>query len=742
MADQSFGILETGVVWAWGRNLRGQLGDETNTDRSSPVAVVGGHLFVALAMGRAFPSDQNASYGFKSDGSVWAWGFGTSGQLGDNTLDSKSSPVVVAGNHTFNRIAGGSRFGIGVKSAGDAWAWGVNASGSLGDNSTTVRSSPVSVVGDHNFTDVEAGDEFAFGLKSNGEAWAWGEASSGQLGDNSTTDKSSPVQVVGGHLFDKVEGGSVHALGLKSNGTAWAWGNGSSGRLGDGSATSKSSPVAVIGGHSFDSISAGGAHSLGLKSDGSVWAWGFGTSGQLGDGTATSKSSPVSVVGGHSFTQILGGEFHSLALKANGEIWSWGDADRGQLGNDSATDTSSPVLVVGGFTFVSLPDHDPIVIPRARIMGGGSFNSKKKPRHLPPSTAPELLLHNTTEEDSDGGRESSLRWKGEQSGGELNTLAMIRGSHDGAADDEKGKIEFLINDTNDSDSPTLQGRIDSVDLTLERGVLSLAETTTPSAVAGYGKVYNKADNRFYVQDGAGDEHRIVTSDYAGIYVDDNEVEMVFLLQDAYEPVLVFGAGTVSGVNMPEIISSGDFANNKITIGASADYNVNIHINAESAGVNKVLETDVFMIAASGESITAGGITQANPGVVNITGHSFNDGDRVKISGVSGMTEVNGQIYTVTGAGANDFQLNDDNGGNINTTGYGAYTSGGTVFLATCVDVAHAHRMFGAGAGDVGSFSGGGIAALVGGDTLEVHMKNISDATNMTTESIQLSIIRL
>lgn len=70
-------------------------------------------------------------------------------------------------------------------------------------------------------------------------------------------------------------------------------------------------------------------------------------------------------------------------------------------------------------------------------------------------TTPELLLHNTTEEDADNGRESSIRWKGEQSGGELTTLGMIRMSHDGAADDEKGQLEILINDTNDADSPTL-----------------------------------------------------------------------------------------------------------------------------------------------------------------------------------------------------------------------------------------------------------------------------------------------
>ncbi len=271
--------------------------------------------------------------------------------------------------------------------------------------------------------------------------------------------------------------------------------------------------------------------------------------------------------------------------------------------------------------------------------------------------------------------------------------------------------------------------------------IQLPETTTPTAITDHGQIYAKNDNRFYFQDGAGDEHRVMTNDYAGIFVDDNEVEMTILLTDAYEPVLIFASGTVPGVDMPELISDGDASSNNITIGATGDYEINIHVAGESAGVNKLYEVDVFMIATSGDSITAPGVTQANPGVVTSSGHSFNDGDHVKISGVSGMTELNGQIYVVAGAGANDFQLNDEEGVNINTGGYGEYTSGGTVFLATMIDVAHTHRTFGAGATVVGSMSGGGIAALTGGHTLEIHMKNISDATNMTAESIQLSIIR-
>ena len=77
------------------------------------------------------------------------------------------------------------------------------------------------------------------------------------------------------------------------------------------------------------------------------------------------------------------------------------------------------------------------------------------------SPDPSLTITNTTEEDSDGGRESTIVFKGEQSGGELSTLAEIEASHDGTADDEKGDLIFRTNDGSDGTSPTERVRIDS-----------------------------------------------------------------------------------------------------------------------------------------------------------------------------------------------------------------------------------------------------------------------------------------
>ncbi len=76
-------------------------------------------------------------------------------------------------------------------------------------------------------------------------------------------------------------------------------------------------------------------------------------------------------------------------------------------------------------------------------------------------TTPELILKNTSEEDTEGGREGKITFKGEQSGGEESTLAQIESAHDGTSDDEKGDLIFKTNDGSDGATPTERMRIDS-----------------------------------------------------------------------------------------------------------------------------------------------------------------------------------------------------------------------------------------------------------------------------------------
>ena len=337
-------------VWSWGCNGFGRLGDNTTIDKSSPVSVVGGFTdWCQVSVGYAHTA------AVRTNGTIWAWGYNGSGRLGDNTAVSKASPVSVVGGFTdWCQVSTGQSHTTAIRTNGTIWSWGSGLTGRLGDNTIVNKSSPVSVVG--GFTDwcqVSAGSFHTAAVRTNGTIWAWGYNGSGQLGDNTIVDKSSPVSVVGGFTdWCQVSAGYRHSIAVRTNGTIWAWGYNGTGQLGDNTAVSRSSPVSVVGGFTdWCQVSAGYRHSIAVRTNGTIWAWGLNNAGQLGDNTIVSRSSPVSVVGGFTdWCQVSAGYRHSIAVRTNGTLWAWGCNGTGQLGDNTTVSRSSPVSVVGGFT--------------------------------------------------------------------------------------------------------------------------------------------------------------------------------------------------------------------------------------------------------------------------------------------------------------------------------------------------------------------------------------------------------
>ena len=212
-SSHSLALRTNGTAWAWGSNSCGLLGNCTTTDSSSPVSVVGGFTdWCQISAGRY------QSHALRTNGTAWSWGRNTGGYLGDGTNTNRSSPVsVVGGFSDWCQISAGIRHSLAIRTNGTAWAWGCNGS-KLGDGTTTGRSSPVSVVG--GFSDwcqVSAGD-LSVGLRTDGTAWAWGTNGTGQLGDGTTTGRNSPVSVVGGFSdWCQISAGFAHSLAIRSN---------------------------------------------------------------------------------------------------------------------------------------------------------------------------------------------------------------------------------------------------------------------------------------------------------------------------------------------------------------------------------------------------------------------------------------------------------------------------------------------------------------------------------------------
>jgi alpha-tubulin suppressor-like RCC1 family protein len=272
----------------------------------------------------------------KDNGELWLWGTNTNGELGqNNTTNSVSSPVQVAGNWIDFEARSGECFG--VKSDGTLWSWGSDASiGVLGHNVSNVnRSSPTQVGALTNWDSVYHGTSgsFVYALKTDGTVWAWGNGAAGALGHNATTSRSSPVQIMTG-VQSLGAKGSEGGQAVKTNGTMWTWGRdeSSSGINGQNNTVTYSSPIQVGALTNWvKCLHYGGAG--GIKSDGTLWRWGSNTLGQCGDGTTANRSSPVQVLipelmdssSTSKYPQhIMPALNHYRAVSNTGSLMTWG----------------------------------------------------------------------------------------------------------------------------------------------------------------------------------------------------------------------------------------------------------------------------------------------------------------------------------------------------------------------------------------------------------------------------------
>ena len=319
-------IKTDGSLWLWGLNSTGSIGDNTTVAKSSPVqTITGGNNWKQTSVG------SNQASAIKTDGTLWLWGTNDNGQLGDNTVTNRSSPVqTVSGGTNWKQVSmsalqfGSSSFTAAIKTDGTLWLWGVNTSGQLGDNTTLSRSSPVQTVsGGTNWKQVSVGNNHTAAIKTDGSLWTWGSGGLGQLGDNTTLSKSSPVQTIsGGNNWKKISAGNTFSGAIKTDGTLWLWGYNEHGRLGDNTITSRSSPVQTVSGGTnwrqltVNGVTISGASAFGIKTDGTLWSWGENSSGQLGDNTVTNRSSPVqTITGGTNWRQVEGSGITTVALR-------------------------------------------------------------------------------------------------------------------------------------------------------------------------------------------------------------------------------------------------------------------------------------------------------------------------------------------------------------------------------------------------------------------------------------------
>ena len=369
--DFTLATHNNGTVYGWGDNSYGQLGNNSSTDSHVPVAVdmsgvLSGKTITAVAAGTYH------TVGLASDGAVYAWGYNTNGQLGNNSTSHSHVPVAVdmsgvLSGKTITAVGAGYGHSVALASDGTLYAWGQGFYGQLGNNSSTDSHVPVAVdmsgvLSGKTITALATGQYHTVALASDGMVYTWGWNDYGQLGDNSTTQRNTPVAVdisgvISGKTITAIAAGVNHSVALASDGTLYAWGYNNKGQLGNNSTTDSHVPVAVdmsgiLSGKTITSITAGYRHSVALASDGTVYAWGQNYNGQLGNNSTTDSHVPVAVytsgvLSGKTITEVSAGPYHTVALASDGTVYTWGKNADGQLGdNNYPTNSDVPVQVV------------------------------------------------------------------------------------------------------------------------------------------------------------------------------------------------------------------------------------------------------------------------------------------------------------------------------------------------------------------------------------------------------------
>ncbi|PKL30717.1 hypothetical protein CVV43_05560, partial [Candidatus Saccharibacteria bacterium HGW-Saccharibacteria-1] len=268
-----------GQVYAWGSNAGGQLGNSSTVNSSVPVVVnttgvLAGKTIVAVSANGSMSSYGNiydSSMALDSNGLVYSWGSNLHGQLGNNS--TTNSLVAVAVNTSgvlsgkfITKIASGNSHVLALDSNGLVYAWGYNGEGELGNNSTTSSLVPVSVnttgaLAGKIISDISAGDHYSTAKDSTGHIYSWGYNGNGQLGNNTTTSSSVPVSVAstgvlsGKNISAISAGGGLygtnlasvlsHTLALDTAGNIYSWGYNANGQLGNNSTAQSTVPVSV-----------------------------------------------------------------------------------------------------------------------------------------------------------------------------------------------------------------------------------------------------------------------------------------------------------------------------------------------------------------------------------------------------------------------------------------------------------------------------------------------------------------
>src|SRR5687767_9328867 len=155
---------------------------------------------------------------------------------------------------------------LALQTDGSLWAWGANSSGQIGDGTTaSLKTFPVRVGAETDWANLAAGRDHSMALKLNGTLWSWGSSFYGQAADPSGLRRSIPTQVGADSDWAEIAAGANHSIADKQDGSLSGWGLNYAGQLGQGTcADASTNPIPISAQSTWKAIAAGAEFTVAL----------------------------------------------------------------------------------------------------------------------------------------------------------------------------------------------------------------------------------------------------------------------------------------------------------------------------------------------------------------------------------------------------------------------------------------------------------------------------------------------
>ncbi len=375
-------------LFCWGRNANVQLGALGNDSIFTPTLVGNsneqGWISVASDRTHDCAVKQSLNTENKNQSDVWCWGRNLNGQLGNNTINLTTIPNKVINNKAINdtpnvwaQLDTGNRHSCAIKTDGTLWCWGLNSDGQLGDK-TTISNLAIKQESNlyNNWLQVSSYGRHSCALRSianstGNSLWCWGTNFSGQLGGEIQTPGipanvppllAIPTQEASLAVnWKKLSVGNGFSCALKLDDTYWCWGDNAFGKLtqepadltrpfDDEQRQAIAINIANNTATKWSSVSSGNDSQCGITLNNNfLYCWGENNYEQLGSksiaklGSAELYSAtllqvnPIGVTNS-TWVSVSMGRRHACAIDFNQSLWCWGSTNNGAIGDPTVYD--------------------------------------------------------------------------------------------------------------------------------------------------------------------------------------------------------------------------------------------------------------------------------------------------------------------------------------------------------------------------------------------------------------------